>query len=224
MRPRAVESSRTQAAALGAVNGRAAASLPPETAHRGSLSLLEEPLTALFCSKRCPGDLILKTYDLARAMRDAWVPVIGGFQTPMEKECLRLLLRGRQPVVVCPARGIDNMRIPRDWRGPLEEGRLLVLSPFPPTHRRPTAELSAKRNDLAAALAQRVFIAHAAPGGKTEAFARKLAASGKPLLTLDSPANANLVEMGAEAIAPEQLEGPIISPAGSSGCGADALR
>ena len=42
---------------------------------------------------------------------------------------------------------------------------------------------------------------HAAPGGKTEAFARKLAESGKPLLTLDSPANANLMEMGARALA-----------------------
>ncbi|MYA79382.1 MAG: hypothetical protein F4X39_02495 [Acidobacteriia bacterium] len=38
---------------------------------------------------------------------------------------------------------------------------------------------------------------HAAPGGKAEALARKLAESGKPLLTLDSPANANLMEMGA---------------------------
>ena len=30
----------------------------------------------------------------------------------------------------------------------------------------------------------------------TEAFASKLAASGKPLITLDSPANGNLVELG----------------------------
>ena len=164
---------------------------------KGNLSLLDEPLTALFCSNRCPGDLILKTYDLARAIRDAGVSVIGGFQTPMERECLRLLLRGEQPVVVCPARGIDNMRIPRDWRLALDDGRLLVLSPFPATVRRPTAELAAQRNDMVAHLAQRVFIAHAAPGSKTEAFARALAASGKPLLTLDSSANGNLVTMGA---------------------------
>ena len=176
---------------------KAAVSLPPETAHRGNRCLLDEPLTGLFCSNRCPGDLILKTYDLARAMRDACVPIIGGFQTPMERECLRLLLRGEQPVVVCPARGIDKMRIPRDWRTALDDDRLLVLSPFPATVRRPTAETAAQRNDLVASLASRVFIAHAAPGGKTEAFARKLAASGKTLLTLDSPANANLVEMGA---------------------------
>ena len=36
--------------------------------------------------------------------------------------------------------------------------------------------------------------------GKTEAFARKLAAAGKPLLTLDSPANANLVGLGAVVV------------------------
>ena len=181
-------------------------SLPPETAYQGSFSLLDEPLTALFCSNRCPGDLILKTYDLARALRDAGVPVIGGFQTPMERECLRLLLRGNQPVVVCPARSIDNMRTPRDWRPALDEGRLLVLSPFPATARRPTAELAAQRNDLVADLATQVFIAHAAPGSKTESFARKLAESGKPLLTLDSPANTNLVGMGAEVVGTELRE------------------
>ena len=187
-------------------NGRAAVALPPETAHLGNLRLLDEPLTALFCSNRCPGDLILKTYDLARALRDADIPVIGGFQTPMEKECLRLLLRGEQPVVVCPARGIDNMRIPREWRPALDDGRLLVLSPFPATARRPTARLAAQRNDLVASLASRIFIAHAAPGSKTEAFARRLADAGKPLLALDSPANGNLVKMGASTVQMRSVE------------------
>ena len=181
-------------------HGRAPASLPPETAYHGSLRLLEAPLTALFCSVRCPGDLILKTYDLAGAMRDAGVAVIGGFQTPMEKECLRLLLRGEQPVVVCPARGIEKMRIPAAWRPAIGEGRLLVLSPFPPSRRRPTAETATRRNELVGTLASRVFIAHAAPGGKTEDLARKVVASGKPLLTLHSPANANLVGMGARPV------------------------
>ena len=198
------------------INGRATIALPPETAHLGNLQLLDESLTALFCSNRCPGDLILKTYDLARTMRDAGVPAVGGFQTPMERECLRLLLRGRQSVVVCPARGIDNMRIPRDWRLALDDGRLLVLSPFPATVRRPTAELAARRNDLVASLAAQVFIAHAAPGSKTEAFARHLADAGKPLLTLDSSANANLVEMRAELVAMEQMDRSTITSIDSS--------
>ena len=176
--------------------------LLPKVESKGNLRLLDEPLTALFCSNRCPGDLILKTYDLARALRDAGAPVIGGFQTPLERECLRLLLRRAQPVVVCPARSIDNMRIPRNWRPALDGGRLLVLSPFPATARRPTVELAAQRNDLVADLAQRVFIANAAPGSKTEAFAHKLADTGKPLLTLDSLSNANLVEIGADVFDP----------------------
>ena len=172
--------------------------LPQKIKSKGNLSLLDEPLTALFCSNRCPGDLILKTYDLARSLRDAGVPIIGGFQTPMERECLRLLLRGSQPVVVCPARGIDNMRIPRDWRPALDNGRLLVLSPFPAAVRRPTADLAAQRNDLVASLASQVIIVHAAAGSRTEAFAARLVAAGKPLLTLDSSANGNLVAIGAD--------------------------
>ncbi len=166
----------------------------------GNSEILNLEYTALFCSIRCPGDLILKTYDLARAMREAQTPVIGGFQTPMEKECLRLLLRGNQPVVVCPARGIDNMRVPRDWRPAIAERRLLVLSPFPPSQRRPTVKLAAQRNDMVVTLSSRVFIAYAALGGKTEELARKVADSGKPILTLDSPANANLLELGARVV------------------------
>ena len=166
----------------------------------GNQALLNADLTALFCSQQCPGDVILKLYDVARAMRDAAVPVIGGFQTPMEKECLRILLRGDQPIVISPARGIETMRIPREWRRPLDQGRLLILSPFPPALRRPTAASAAQRNEFVADHADRVLIAHAAPGGKTEAFARRLAESGKPLLTLNSPANANLVALGAEVM------------------------
>ncbi len=198
------------------VNCGPAPSLPPGVVHRGNLRLLHEPLTALFCSNQCPGDLILKTYDLTKAMREARVPVIGGFHTPMEKECLRLLLRGEQPVVVCPARGIEEMRVPRDWRPALDESRLLVLSPFPATVRRPTAKLAAQRNEFVASLASRVFIAHAAPDSNTETFARDLAASRKPLLTLGSPANGNLVRIGAKPIAPERLDESALSPADPS--------
>ena len=180
-------------------------SQPETTAYRGNSDLVADPLAALFCSNRCPGDLILKTYDLARALRDASAPIIGGFQTPMEKECLRLLLRGDQPIVICPARGIDNMRIPRDWRPALDDGRLLILSPFPPNIKRPTTALAARRNEFVADLAQSLLIIHAAPGSNTEALAQQAATAGKPLFTLESPSNANLSALGARAIQPDEM-------------------
>src|SRR5271157_5624986 len=91
----------------------------------GDASLLNGPLLGLVCSMRCPGQVILLTYDLARALRDAAVPVIGGFHSPMEKECLDLLLRGNQPIVVCAARPLDRMRLPIAWALGIERQRLL---------------------------------------------------------------------------------------------------
>ena len=186
------------------------------TTYCGDPNLIDESLTALFCSNRCPGDLILKTYDLARAMRNASVPVVGGFQTPMEKECLRLLLRGEQPIVICPARGIDNMRIPRDWRPALEDGRLLILSPFPKSIRRPTGALAARRNEFVASIASSLFVIHAATGCKTEALAQEAETAGKPLFTLESPSNANLTALGARAFRPDEMAkvGAILSKSG----------
>ena len=194
--------------------GGRVASLLAATALRGNPKLIDEPLAALFCSNRCPGDLILKSYDLARALRDAPVPIIGGFQTPMERECLRLLLRGEQPTVICPARGIDNMRIPRDWRPALDDGRLLILSPFPASIKRPTAALAARRNEFVASLANSLIVIHAAPSSKTETLAQEAATAGKPLFTLDSPSNANLIALGAKAIQPDEMDAIGGIPAG----------
>ena len=167
----------------------------------GPLQLLEGALLGFFCSVRAPGDSVLKTYDLARALRRADVTLVGGFQSPMEREFLDLLLRGSARVVVCPARGLGVMRVPRAWRAALGAGRLLVLSFFDEGIRRPTAALAAKRNACVAALADRLFVAHAAPGGKTERLCRDALAAGKRVFTLESADNSHLVARGAVPVA-----------------------
>jgi predicted Rossmann fold nucleotide-binding protein DprA/Smf involved in DNA uptake len=173
---------------------------PRSIVSMGNLELLEEPAIGLFCSRQCPGQLVNDTYDLAQRLRDAGRTVIGGFHSPMEQECLRLLLRGSQPVIVCPARGIQDLRLPSEWRAGLEAGRLLVLSPFGPDDRRVTAELAERRNSFVAALAAEVFIAYAAPDSSTLRFAQFLAARGKPLITHADARNSALLELGARPI------------------------
>lgn len=167
---------------------------------RGSPSPPDQPLTALFCSSRCPGDLILKSYDAAVALRDAAIAVIGGFHTPIEKDCLEILLRGTQPVVVCPGRGIGRMRTPQAWKVPIAKGRMLLVSPFDDTKRRVTAKLASERNRFVVDQAGAVLIVHAAPGGRTEALARHALAQGKPVLTLASPHNAHLAALGTRTV------------------------
>lgn len=166
----------------------------------GNVSILSQRMLGLFCSVKCPGSIILETYELARTLRDAGVTVVGGFHTPMEQECLALLLRGSQPVVVCPARGLGRMRLPAEWKQPLAERRLLILSPFPEEERRITAALAQARNDFVAALAADILVTYAAKGGRTEAFAREALAWGKPVLTVASPENEPLVVSGARPV------------------------
>jgi predicted Rossmann fold nucleotide-binding protein DprA/Smf involved in DNA uptake len=172
---------------------------------RGNLEILDTPTLALFCSVRCPGNLILQTYDFARAVRETPVTIIGGFHTPMEKECLRLLLRGKSPVIICPARSIDRYRIPAEWRQPLKDGRLLLLSSFKTDQRRPTADLAIARNEFVAAIADEIVVTFAAGSGKTEALALQVLACGKPVFILSSPENATLAGNGAIAIDIESL-------------------
>jgi|RhiMetdeSRZDD1v2_1073273.scaffolds.fasta_scaffold160461_2 predicted Rossmann fold nucleotide-binding protein DprA/Smf involved in DNA uptake len=134
----------------------------------GNLGSLSPLKTALFCSVRCPGNAILSAYDTARELRDEGVTVVSGFHSPVEKECLRILLRGNQPIIICLARSLIKIRIPVEWRQALDSGRLMILSPFENRPRRPDTESARRRNQLVAALADEILIIHAEPGGAIE--------------------------------------------------------
>jgi predicted Rossmann fold nucleotide-binding protein DprA/Smf involved in DNA uptake len=176
---------------------------PSAIAARGNLEILNSRTVALFCSVSCPGNLVVQTYELAAALRFAGATVIGGFHSPMEQECLAVLLRGSQPIVICPARSIEDFRLPPAWRQPLAQQRLLLLSPFDARLRRATTALAEARNRFVATLADEVFIAHAAAGGKTLSFARELVDWGKPVLTLEDERNAALLNLGVYPLRPD---------------------
>ena len=140
----------------------------------GNLAPLSQTKTGLFCSIRCPGEAILGAYDAARKLRDDGVTVVSGFHSPIEKECLRILLRGKQPIIICLARALEKIRLPTVWRPALESGRLLLLSPFEKRPRRPDAESARRRNELVAALSDEVVIIHAERGGGVERISKLL--------------------------------------------------
>jgi len=164
----------------------------------GNLEILQKSKLALFCSTRCPGELIVQAYEVAQTLRDGGVTVVGGFHSPVEHDCLSYLLRGKQPLIICPARSIEAMKLPAEWRKGIDSGRLLLVSAFQ-GEKRATAKLAELRNRLVADLADQVLIVHAAPGNKTESLCREIAGR-RPLLTLESDSNANLFRLGARAI------------------------
>jgi len=174
----------------------------PQTVHAiGNVSILSNKSLAVFCSNRCPGGIIIKTYDLMRELRTKGVTVISGFHSAVERECLSILLKGGQPIIYCPARSIEGMKIKPELRKPLEDGRLLILSPFGDRLRRISSGLADERNRFTAALAASVFVPYAASGSKTEKFCSELMAWDKELYTLPDDRTANLIETGAKIIA-----------------------
>jgi hypothetical protein len=152
----------------------------------GELKLSPLINTAFFCSTHCPGDVILAAYDQAARWRDERRCIIGGFHSPIEEECLRILLRGHQPIVVCLARGLDGMRLPADWKKPLTDGRLLLLSPFSAKERRVTRNLAVERNRIVAALADEIVFAHITPGGELDELRRLVSGWGVPFRVLSA--------------------------------------
>lgn len=167
----------------------------------GVASVLANAPVAFFCSQSCPGDIILKAQDWANARGQESAPVIGGFHTPVERDVLRILLRGNAHIIIVLARAAQAWRAPKAL-GPAVKaaavaGTVQIVSPFPATQTRTTAATSEARNRHILTLCRTVLIAHASPGGKTEALASDAIAHGLQVYTLNSPNNRNLVALGA---------------------------
>lgn len=170
---------------------------PPVLTLRGDRQSLQRVQLALICSVRCPGGVIIRTFETIRKVRDAGLVVAGGFHSPMERECLRFLLRGSQPVVLCPPCGLDSFELGVEERRAVDSGRLSVVSIVDALVAAPTPDLASQRNDFVAALAGTVFVPHAVGGGQDELIARRAIARGQLVVTFDDARNRHLIEIGA---------------------------
>lgn len=154
-----------------------------------------ERTLGLLASARAPAGVLLAVHDLAKTWRRHGPIIVSGFHAPAENEALAVLLHGPQPAVLVLARSLYR-RPPQALRPALDAGRLLIISPFKEGVRRADASTATARNRLVASLADELLVAYAEPGGKTAALASEALAWGKPVYTLDHPANAGLLQQG----------------------------
>jgi predicted Rossmann fold nucleotide-binding protein DprA/Smf involved in DNA uptake len=132
------------------------------------------------------------------------------FTHPSKKNCLPILLRGPDPIIIVQGHRLSTSRQPRECQRAIDAGRLLLLSPFGDKDKRVTAELAAERNGFVATISDEVLIPYAAPGSKTEILALNLLKSGKRVYTLsDHPSP--LFAAGAQLVTPEFFSGEHIS-------------
>lgn len=165
----------------------------------GDPTILDRPLLGLFCSQKCPGELILKAYDLAKELRDRGETVISGFHSPIEKDMLAILLRGSQPIILCAARCLEHYRVSKDIAQGIADGRLAILAPaFKNSQIRISREAVSKRNELILRISSRILIVYAEPGGSVDRLCLKQLHSGHLVFAIASPKNDHLFPLGVK--------------------------
>lgn len=179
---------------------------PEAISLQGNPYLLESKSLGIFSSAICPDDVAVNTYLLAQHLRRSPVTIISGFHSPVEQESLTILLGATSPIIICPSREIESMRVPPEYKEGLESGRLLLLSPFS-EKRRPSTDMAVYRNKVVAALADEVFVAYAEPAGKLQKFCKELIGWGKRVYTFSGRLNKELIAMGATPIFPDHIFG-----------------
>ncbi len=130
----------------------------------GNSELLKLSKTAFLCSRKIPASVILKCYDWAIAQREAGNCILSGFHSQLEKDVLHYLLKGKQPIIVALARGL-KIKIEPEFEKPLDEGRLLIITPFEKEVKRVTEQTATIRNKMMLELVDEVVVGFASEGG-----------------------------------------------------------
>ena len=165
----------------------------------GDPAILQRLLLGMFCSQKCPGELILKAYDIAKQLREQGRVVVSGFHSPIEKDLLPILLRGEQPVVMCLARDLESYRISKNQKALIEKGLFLLVSPvFKQSQPRITLQTAKTRNALIVQICSQVLIIHAEPGGSVDQLCQKWVADQREVFALRGKPNQHLFECGVK--------------------------
>jgi predicted Rossmann fold nucleotide-binding protein DprA/Smf involved in DNA uptake len=133
----------------------------------GNKELLTLHKTAFLCSRQVPASVVLKCYDWAIEQREKDNCVISGFHSQIEKDVLHYLLKGKQPIILALARGL-KAKLEPEFEKPLEQGRLLIITPFDKLVKRVSSQNAQTRNQLMTTLADQITIGYASPGGQLE--------------------------------------------------------
>ena len=124
----------------------------------GNAALMERPKIAFLSSRKVAPAAVMRCYDWATGMRGgggtpggsvgrlAPPCVVGGFQSALERDVLKLLLPdGGPPIVMVLARGMWRS-VPMEYREAINAGRMLVVSPFSQGVVRVSKETAERRN------------------------------------------------------------------------------
>ena len=99
-----------------------------ETKYLGNKQLLSLHKIGFIASRHASTLDVIPTLDWAvEISKSTDVAVVSGFQSPLEKDVLKFLLRGVCPIIIVLARGMYR-KLPDALQTPMDQQRLLIIS------------------------------------------------------------------------------------------------
>ena len=132
----------------------------------GNPDLLNLHKVAFLCSRSCPEAAALKARGWADEQCEKGTCVISGYHSGVERDVLRRLLRGKQPIIIALAKGLA--KLDPLLAAPMEAGRLLLITRYAASVSHADEAKCYQRNRLMVELADEIVVAHASPGGSLE--------------------------------------------------------
>lgn len=173
----------------------------------GELKLLQHPALGVSGSRRATDMSLAGLTTLCEVTAsDGWVVISGGARGADEAAHLAAIRRGAGTIIVMPT-GLFKPNIRKELIKHLEEGKVLLLSAFPPEQGW-TPGSAMQRNRLLAALSRAVVLVEPGMRSGTAGTGKIALKLGVPLFLLDSKRDWNPVEIrflkaGARSINPD---------------------
>lgn len=133
----------------------------------GNKDILKHHKTAFLSSRKCPAEVVLKSYDWAKEQREKGNCIVCGNHSQIEKDVVEILLKGTQPLIMVLARGMKKVWL-QNIREAIAANRLLIISPFSSEESRVTRYLAKRRNECIISISNKIMIAYKTPGGQLD--------------------------------------------------------
>ena len=129
-----------------------------ETKFLGNKQLLNLHKIGFIASRHASTLDVIPTLDWAAEMsRQKDIAVLSGFQSPLEKDVLKFLLRGVCPIIIVLARGIYR-KLPEALQTPMDHQRLLIISNESDNTARVSEITAHKRNEYVISISDEMKI------------------------------------------------------------------
>ena len=78
----------------------------------GNRDLLKLRKTGFLCSRKCPANVVLKSYNWAKQQRSEGHCIVCGNHSKIEKDVFDILLKGAQPLILVLGRSLYKRKAP----------------------------------------------------------------------------------------------------------------